>query len=78
MTALPRVFPLPECNPLLPNNIGQNDKIYLTEKLNSVTSVAVQIQFEDDSLTDIHIFQPCPGAGEATCAQRIETRKVSD
>ncbi len=67
-------FPVPKCNPLLPNNIGTDDKIYLQFPPASVKTVAVQIIYDDESASDIHIFGPCPGAGGATCAQLVETR----
>jgi hypothetical protein len=68
-------FPVPECNKLLPNNIGANDKILLERKLNSVTSVAVRLLFDDDTTSATNIYRPCPGAGEASCAQRVESRE---
>ena len=66
-------FPVPKCDPLLPNNVGQNDKIYLRAKLDAVKSVAVQLAFDDETVSDIHIYRPCPGAGQATCGRRFET-----
>ena len=66
-------FPVPECNPLLPNSIGENDKIYLQMKLNSVETAAVQLLFDDATTSATQIYRPCPGAGESTCGQRIET-----
>ena len=65
-------FPLPECDKLQPNAV-KTDNIFLTEKLNSVTSLSVQLLFDDGSESDIHIYQPCPGADGSTCAQRTET-----
>ncbi len=73
-TELDQRFPVPACNELLPNNIGQDDKIYLSGKLGSVESLAVQLVFDDDTTTAVHVYRPCPGAGEATCGQRIDTQ----
>ena len=72
-TDLDQRFPVPACNELLPNNITSDDKIYLDMAPDSVSRLAVQLLFDDDSVSDIHVYQPCAGAGEATCGQRIET-----
>lgn len=76
-TDLDKRFPVPKCNPHLPNNIGQNDKIYLEFKPNTVKTVAVQLIYDDASASDVHIFGPCPNVGGATCAQLVETRQGS-
>lgn len=68
--ALDRTFPLPDCDQLNPNSV-KTDNIYLSEKLNSVSTIAVQLLFDDGTESDIHIYQPCPGG--STCAQRTET-----
>lgn len=74
---LDKAFPVPKCNPLLPNNIGQDDKIHLQEALGTVDTISVQIVFDDQSASDIHTYGACPGAGETTCGQLLETRKAS-
>ena len=76
-TDLGERFPVPACNELLPNNIGSDDKIYLDMAPGSVSRLAVQLVFDDDSVSDVHIYQPCAGAGEATCGQRIETQPAA-
>lgn len=71
-TALDRRFPVPKCNPALPNNIASGDKIYLDLPPASARTVSVQIVYEDGSSSDIFTYQPCAGAGEATCAALVE------
>lgn len=73
-TALDRRFPVPQCNPLLPFNIPSDAMLYLDVKPEDAQSVAVQLLYDDNSLSDVHVFRPCPGAGEATCAMVAESR----
>jgi hypothetical protein len=73
-TGLDRRFPVPKCNPLLPFNVGADDKLYLEVKAEDAETVAVQLVYDDNSVSDIHVFSPCPGAGDATCAMVAETR----
>jgi hypothetical protein len=73
-TALDRRFPVPKCNPLLPFNVGADDTVYLEAREEDAKTVAVQLVYDDNSVSDVHVFQPCPGAGDATCAIVAETR----
>lgn len=73
-TALDRRFPVPKCNPLLPFNVGADDQVYLEVPEEDAKTMAVQLVYDDNSVSDIHVFSPCPGAGDATCAMVAETR----
>lgn len=73
-TALDQRFPVPKCNPLLPFNVGADDKLYLEVSEEDSKTLAVQLVYDDNSVSDIHVFSPCPGAGDATCAMVAETR----
>jgi len=44
-------WPLTPCNPdsPTPSAIGEDQKIYLTQPLNSITSITVQITYDDDT-----------------------------
>ncbi len=73
-TSLDRRFPVPKCNPLLPFNVGADDTLYLDVNAKEAETVAVQLVYDDNTVSDIHVFSPCPGAGDATCAIVAETR----
>jgi len=73
-TSLDRRFPVPKCNPLLPFNVGADDQLYLEVKAQEAETVAVQLVYDDNSVSDVQVFAPCPGAGDATCAMVAETR----
>jgi hypothetical protein len=63
-------WPLPECNKMMPNTVPYDAKIYSTHKLNSVTTLSVQVVYDDDTASPVYFYEPCEGAGDATCAYR--------
>ena len=71
--ALDQQFPLPACNEQMPNAIADGVKIHLQFKLASVSKIAVQLVFDDDSKSEVLVYQPCSDTGDTTCAQHIET-----
>jgi hypothetical protein len=73
-TGLDRRFPVPKCNPLLPFNVGAEDQLYIETAAEDAKSIAVQLLYDDNSASDIYVYTPCPGAGDATCALLAETR----
>ena len=65
---LDRVFPVAKCIPQLPNNIpGAIKWILVFEKLGTAKTVAVQVLFDDDTLSGIAVYEPCEDVGEQVC-----------
>lgn len=70
---LDRLFPVAKCIPQLPNNIPDAIKwILVFEKLGTAKTVAVQVLFDDDTLSDIAVYEPCEGVGEQVCTWLLE------
>ena len=72
---LNEIFPLPACHPALPFNVGDNlqpSDIALTLEPNQAEKIAIQVVFEDDSESEIMVFEPCIGVGEASCASIVK------
>jgi hypothetical protein len=62
---LDRLFPVAKCIPQLPNTLpGAVKWILVFEKLGTAKTVAVQVLFDDDTLSDIAVYEPCEGVGE--------------
>jgi len=70
---LDRIFPLTKCIPQLPITVPGDPKwIVKIEKLGAAKTVAVQVLFNDDTLSDIAVYEPCEGAGEQVCTYLLE------
>ncbi len=70
---LDRLFPVAKCIPQLPNNVpGPAKWIVNIEKLGTAKTVAVQVLFDDDTLSDIAVYEPCEGVGEQVCTWLLE------
>lgn len=72
---LDEVFPLGACHPALPFSVGDNIKpsdIALILNSNQAEKIAVQVIFEDDSESEVMVFEPCIAVGEATCASIVK------
>ena len=70
---LDRLFPVAKCIPQLPNTIPDPAKwILVIEKLGTAKTVAVQVLFDDDTLSDIAVYEPCEGVGEQVCTWLLE------
>ncbi|WP_377292395.1 hypothetical protein [Rhizobium sp. SG2393] len=75
--ALDKRFPLGKCNPHIPFSIPETDTVdyvYTSFPAGSVETIAVQAVWDDGAGSEIVIYKPCEGVGEATCAQ-IKTIK---
>lgn len=71
-SALDQTFALPECNPALPFSMPPDadlSTIALSQELGSVTKVTIQIVYSDDSESEVLVYEPCPTAGNSTCAK---------
>lgn len=73
--ALDKTFPLPACHPALPFSMPPDaglEVIALSLPLGTAERIAVQITYNDDSQSDMLVFEPCVAVGEATCAFLVE------
>lgn len=70
---LDRLFPVAKCIPQLPNTVpGAAKWIVNIEKLGTAKTIAVQVLFDDDTLSDIAVYEPCEGVGERVCTWLLE------
>ena len=72
---LDEIFPLVACHPAMPFSLPTDagvEAIALTLPSNQAEKIAVQITYEDDSQSEIMVFEPCIGVGEATCASIVQ------
>ncbi len=72
---LDETFPLAACHPALPFALPSDsgpEAIALTLSSRQAEKIAVQIIYEDDSESEIMVFEPCIGVGEATCASIVK------
>jgi hypothetical protein len=65
--SLDQEWPLPPCNESMPNAVPQDAKVYERRPLASVSALAVQVVFDDGTMSPVRVYEPCEGAGEATC-----------
>jgi len=70
---LDRLFPVAKCIPQLPYTVPGLAKWSLViEKLGTAKTVAVQVLFDDDTLNDIAVYEPCEDVGERVCTYFLE------
>ncbi len=72
---LDQIFPLVACHPALPFSLPPDvgpEAIAITLSPNQAEKIAVQIIYEDDSESEVMVFEPCIGVGEATCASIVQ------
>ena len=72
---LDKVFPLVACHPALPFSLPTDagvEAIALSLSSNFVQKLTVQVVFEDDSESEIMVYEPCIAVGEASCASIIK------
>ncbi len=72
---LDQTFPLVACHPAMPFSLPPDagpEAIAITLQSNQAEKIAVQIIYEDDSESDILVFEPCDGVGDATCASIVK------
>jgi len=69
-----RIEPV-DCNPqnpfAIPDDVS-SDALYISESLDSVSTVAVQVVWEDDTESEVAVYEPCEDVGEQSCAWPLE------
>lgn len=68
---LDKRFPLGKCNPQIPFNLPAEDGtdyILITMPADSVETIAIQAVWDDGAGSEIVVYKPCEGVGDATCA----------
>ena len=62
---------LVKCNPAIPFSVGEGDvmegRIYKSMPLGTAFWAAVQVVWDDDTVSEIHRVKVCENVGEATC-----------
>ncbi len=68
---LDKRFPLGECNPQIPFNLPDSDTneyIYISLPAGEAKTLAIQAVWDDGAGSEIVVYKPCEGVGDATCA----------
>ena len=62
---------LVKCNPAMPFSVGESDvlegRIYISMPLGTAFWAAVQVGWEDETVSEVQRVKVCEGVGEATC-----------
>ncbi|WP_275786879.1 hypothetical protein [Pararhizobium gei] len=69
--ALDKRFPLGKCNPQIPFNLPEdntNEYIYISLPANTAKTLTIQAVWDDGAGSEIVVYKPCEGVGDATCA----------
>ena len=69
--ALDKRFPLGKCNPQIPFNLpadNTSDYIYISLPGGTAKTVTIQAVWDDGAGSEIVVYKPCEGVGDATCA----------
>ncbi|URK86621.1 hypothetical protein LP421_20100 [Rhizobium sp. RCAM05350] len=69
--ALDQRFPLGKCNPQIPFNLpdsSTNEYIYISLPAGEAKTLAIQAVWDDGAGSEIVVYKPCEGVGDATCA----------
>jgi len=69
--ALDKRFPLGTCNPQIPFNLPDSDTneyIYISLPAGEAKTLAIQAVWDDGAGSEIVVYKPCEGVGDATCA----------
>lgn len=64
-------FPLGECNPQIPFNLpddSTNKYIYISLPGGEAKTLTIQAVWDDGAGSEIVVYKPCEGVGDATCA----------
>ena len=72
---LDKTFELVKCNPHMPFSLPPNANlkdIALSLPIGTASFVAVQIIWEDETESDIAVYEPCKDVGDQTCAVPAE------
>ncbi len=68
---LDKRFPLGKCNPQIPFNLpdsNTNEYIYISLPAGEAKTLAIQAVWDDGAGSEIVVYKPCEGVGDATCA----------
>ncbi|MDW5315830.1 hypothetical protein [Rhizobium sp. PL01] len=68
---LDKRFPLGKCNPQIPFNLPDSDTneyIYISLPAGEAKTLAIQAVWDDGAGSEIVVYKPCEGVGDATCA----------
>lgn len=68
---LDKRFPLGACNPQIPFNLPDSDTneyIYISLPAGEAKTLAIQAVWDDGAGSEIIVYKPCEGVGDATCA----------
>ncbi len=68
---LDKRFPLGKCNPQIPFNLpdsSTNEYIYISLPAGEAKTLAIQAVWDDGAGSEIVVYKPCEGVGDATCA----------
>lgn len=68
---LDKRFPLGECNPHIPFNLPADDTgkyVYISLPANEAKTLTIQAVWDDGAGSEIVVYKPCDGVGDATCA----------
>ena len=77
--ALDKQFPLVACNPQLPFSLPPNsgvEDIALTLPKGTAKIVVVQIVWDDETKSEVVVYEPCKDVGEQTCAWPSNLNRV--
>lgn len=72
---LDKTFDLVKCNPQTPFSMPEGfgtDDVAIVLDLNAAQTIAVQVVWEDDSVSDVAVYEPCKDVGERSCAWPLE------
>lgn len=73
--ALDQKFELVPCNPLspfaLPSDAGLGSTL-IEYPLGTVKTIAVQVTWENGVESELVVYEPCPNAGDLTCAFQVK------
>lgn len=69
--ALDKRFPVATCNPRLPFNLpgdSTEEYVYLSLAKDEAETITIQVAWDDGAGSEIIVYKPCEGVGDATCA----------
>lgn len=69
--ALDKRFPVATCNPRLPFNLPSDsteEYVYLSLAKDEAETITIQVAWDDGAGSEIIVYKPCEGVGDATCA----------
>ena len=73
--ALDKRFALVPCNPLTPFSLPSDSKledVLIKLPMGAARYVAVQVVWEDGTLSDVAVYEPCKNVGDRACAYELK------